>query len=119
MSDTFTREQVLEMLSIRPCHVTGMHEPEHHLKYTCPLQKAEAFDRALTVLGAAIEDMPKHLHDACYWCHGDPPPVDAAGEPTRSLGSPSQERYRQRSRETHTWAGVPVPAWLRKKGTDT
>lgn len=119
----FTRSQVLDMLSLRPCHVTGMHTPEHHLDYTCEIQKGEAFDRALKILMATEDEVPKHLHDDCYWCHGQDPVACASsanvldGSPALKLGQPTQERYRERARKTHAWAGVPVPKWLKRKGT--
>src|ERR1044071_7183380 len=31
-----------EALTIEPCHITGMHEPDHHTQYICSEQLREA-----------------------------------------------------------------------------
>lgn len=98
--ETFTREELLNALRIEPCHITGCHEPDHHLKYTCADQRAASFVRVLALLGVDEMDLPRDLHGKCekdcYWCHG----------------IPNQEQYRARNRRTHEWAGVEIPPEL-------
>lgn len=90
---TVTIEDVLAALALAPCHVTGMHTPDHHLDHTCTLQKAAAFDRLLAALGMDVDDLPHRLHaEDCYWCHH----------------VPEQEQHRERLRQSWAWAGVPL-----------
>lgn len=94
MKQTFTREEILDALSVKPCHITGTHRPEHHLESTCDHQRADAFGSVLELIGASEDEIPHKLHDeTCFWCHD----------------IPSQEKYRESRRRTHEWAGVPVP----------
>jgi hypothetical protein len=95
-------QDVLDVLAITPCHITGMHEPEHHLRYLCSTQKAELLDKVLAVLGLAFKGLPHRLHDECGWCHR----------------VPAQEEYRERLRQTWEWAGVPLTDELRAPAPD-
>jgi hypothetical protein len=49
----------MQMMALRPCHVTGTHNPLHTPYYFCGLQKAYAFDRLLEALGINIRDLPR------------------------------------------------------------
>jgi hypothetical protein len=90
---TFTRDEILAALTVRPCHITGIHNPDHHRKYTCADQRAEAFRQVLELIGATEDELPRALHNEnCGWCHR----------------IPSQERYREDLRKTWGWAGVPL-----------
>ena len=85
-------DEVREALTVRPCHVTGMHEPGHHVKYTCSIQMREVATALLDALGLA-DGLPRGLHGAdCYWCHA----------------VPTQEKYREDLRQTYRWAGVEI-----------
>lgn len=98
----YTREEILEALAIRPCHITGLHEPDHHLKYSCAEQDRESVRALMVLLDASFDERPHRLHEGCGWCHN----------------VPSQEEYRARLRETHEWAGVPVPEALAAPAPD-
>jgi hypothetical protein len=92
-----------DALAVRPCHITGMHEPDHHTRYQCSDQKAAALDGLLDGLGLTFADLPRRLHDeTCGWCHT----------------VPSQERYRERLRATHRWAGEGIPPALAEPAPD-
>lgn len=97
-------EAIREALTLRPCHITGMHRPEHHLDFTCEHQKTRMLDNLLGVLG--IQDpgaLPHALDDdSCSWCHR----------------VPSQEMYRDRLRRTWAWAGVPLSDELAAPAND-
>lgn len=87
-------DQMVEALTLHPCHITGMHSPEHHLEYVCEHQKGVLLESLLGVLGLRDADsLPHRLHESCGWCHD----------------VPSQEKYRERLRKTYEWAGVPIP----------
>lgn len=99
----YTRAELLDALRLEPCHVTGMHNPDHHLKHVCDIQRSAAFNRVLELIGIDESELPHALHGSdCYWCHG----------------VPSQEEYRERNRKTFKWANVPVPAALAEPAPD-
>jgi hypothetical protein len=92
-----------DALAVRPCHITGMHEPDHHTRYLCNDQKAAALDGLLSGLGLEFGDLPRRLHDeACGWCHR----------------VPGQEEYREQLRATYLWAGVEIPPALAEAAPD-
>jgi hypothetical protein len=91
-----------EALAVHPCHITGMHEPDHHTRYLCTDQKAAALDGLLAGLGLEFADLPRRLHDRCGWCHE----------------IPTQERYRERLRRSYRWAGVEIPPELAEPAPD-
>lgn len=64
----FTRDEILEALTIEPCHITGMHDPKHTLKYICRDQLVVALNRLLDLLEVEVDDLPRRLGDDCYWC---------------------------------------------------
>lgn len=99
---TFTREQVLEAIALRPCHVTGQHDPDHTPDRVCESQLSQAFTGLLDLLGVTPEDLPHALHESCHWCHD----------------VPVQEIFRVKLRRVHAWAGVPVPAELAAPAPD-
>jgi hypothetical protein len=101
---TYTRDEIIAMLVIRPCHVTGMHEPDHHLKYTCDIQRTEALRNLLKALDVNEGTLPHDLHDegTCYWCHT----------------IPNQEEYRSRLRKTWEWAGKKISSALAQPAPD-
>lgn len=102
MRETYTREEILHALRLEPCHVTGMHTPEHHLDYTCDLQRTKGYERVLKLIEATDAEIPRALHENCGWC-------------TRV---PGQEQYRERLRRTYEWAGVEIPAELAAPAPD-
>ena len=67
---------------LHPCHVTGMHDPNHHLHNdrVCSLQ---AMDVAVQFAGSseALASLPRELHASCYWCgtRADPTVSPGAG----------------------------------------
>lgn len=101
------REVVIEQLTLMPCHVTGMHTPDHAAGkekrdkdgmvtitegYTCSLQADEALKRFISSVGGENRnDLPRDLHPegACGWCHR----------------IPTQRRYQKQLRRTWAWAG--------------
>ncbi|MGH3405132.1 MAG: hypothetical protein ACRDRJ_21910 [Streptosporangiaceae bacterium] len=95
-------EVLREALAIQPCHITGEHEPDHHLRYLCRDQQAAMLSGLLAGLGLAFGDLPRRLHDGCGWCHR----------------IPAQERYRERLRATWAWAGADMPAELAEPALD-
>lgn len=109
----YTREELLAVLALQPCHVTGMHTPEHHIAhrspfngeesegYVCEMQLVAAVKRLLGLLEADVSELPHELHGPeCGWCH----------RPA------TQEKYRARQRLSHAWAGVPVSPELAAPG---
>lgn len=92
------------LLDRRPCHITGMHEPEHHLRADCADMKAATIERMLLAAGVSYHELPARLHDLgdCGWCHG----------------VPSQEKYRERLRRTWAWAGVDLTPELAASAPD-
>lgn len=99
--------RALANLTLRPCHVTGMHDPNHTDRYLCREQQADLLDRLLRAAGIELADIPHELHPegTCYWCHE----------------VPTQEEYRVKLRKVWDWAGVPhtaelaalAPDWVR------
>lgn len=59
---TIARMQVY----LHPCHVTGMHTPDHHLvsDHICDLQAEDIAKQAFGDLTL----LPRALHPNCYWC---------------------------------------------------
>lgn len=104
MKNTFTREEILEALAIHPCHITGMHSPEHHLNGSvCSHMMTDSADGVLALIGATQDELPRHLHGPqCGWCHR----------------VPTQEEYREQLRRTHEWAGEDIPAELAAPALD-
>lgn len=89
-------------LTVQPCHITGMHTPDHHTESSCSYQRAATLDRVLAVLGTTYDDLPRELHDDCHWCRH----------------VPNQEQYRERLRRSYRWAGVEIPAELAELAPD-
>ena len=98
-------EGMLDAATIRPCHVTGMHTPNHHINGSvCELMVTDTAKRMLAAAGIVVKDLPHELHPAgaykdggCGWCHD----------------VPSQQEYRDRLIESWKWAGVePTPELL-------
>ena len=63
-----------EALVPQCCHLSGMHDPLHFVegRYLCDEQKAEAWHRAVLLLGLGHYDSPeaaKGRPDSCYFCH--------------------------------------------------
>lgn len=96
MNDSEKLAAIVAALTVRPCHVTGLHSPEHHLRYSCDIQKADTLDRVLAAIGTTYDELPKELHPGDLWCHS----------------VPSQEQYREGLRQTYRWAGVDIPEEL-------
>ncbi len=67
----YTRQEILDAIALHPCHVTGLHDPNHTVKEVCSLQQSASFTRLLEFLGITVDEVPRKLHDNCYWCHGD------------------------------------------------
>lgn len=93
---------LVDALAVEPCHITGMHEPEHHVRYMCSDQTAAQLKNLLAGLGLSVDHLPRRLHVNCGWCHR----------------VPTQEKYRQQLRESYRWAGVEIPADLAIHGSD-
>lgn len=92
---------VINALALEPCHITGMHEPDHHVKYNCADQYKAVLDKVLQALEMNRADLRHQLHEgSCYWCHH----------------VPAEEKYRQEHRKSHEWAGVPIPPELAATG---
>ena len=91
---------VLDALYLEPCHITGMHTPNHHTYRTCSSQRDDVLQRVLTALGMTETDLGHKLHKVCFWCHR----------------VPQQEDYRQQLRESYRWAGVLIPDELAAPG---
>lgn len=87
-----TRADILDVLALEPCHITGTHTPNHHLESLCTYQKAAMLDRLLAFLDTNVDELPRRLHEDCYWCHN----------------IPTQELYREHLRATYRWAGVEI-----------
>lgn len=56
---------VAPLARLRPCHVTGMHTPDHHLTSdrVCDIQARDVAEQLVR-----IEALPRELHQNCYWC---------------------------------------------------
>lgn len=97
------RQAVLDLLVLRPCHITGMHTPNHHTRSTCNDQKVAVLEGLLAALGIDLADARRELHpDGCWSCHD----------------VPGQEKYRETRRNTYRWAGVPIPPELAAMAPD-
>jgi hypothetical protein len=100
---TYTRQEILDAMALHPCHVTGMHTPEHHLDGSvCNIMLSRSAEGVLALVGATVDDLPRRLHDDCGWCHR----------------VPTQEEYRERLRQTYAWAGEEVPPELAEPAPD-
>lgn len=116
MKAIFTRDEVLGALTLHPCHITGMHTPEHHVAhrsphsgkelegYVCEAMLKDALQGLLKLIGATVADLPHALHNPkdCGWCRR----------------VPSQEHYRAQLRRSYEWAGEPISKELRAKGSE-
>jgi hypothetical protein len=82
MATDYVRQSVLRMISLKPCHVTGEHEPDHHLRsdHVCSLQKARMLDDLLAMLDIEINEVDRQPHRECYWCGADPKHAEWAKE---------------------------------------
>lgn len=100
--DALLRERLLELLVLRPCHTTGLHTPDDHLRTVCSEMKISVFDRLLAAVGIDEADLRHELHEECCWCHD----------------IPLQEEYRDRLRRTWAWAGVPLTPELAADAPD-
>jgi hypothetical protein len=51
--ESYTREEIEQMLWLPCCHTSGMHDPVHfqERKYVCEHQKADALERFCKALG--------------------------------------------------------------------
>lgn len=92
------RKLLESYLVLRPCHVTGLHSPDHQAEQPenfCEIQKAAAIEEVLELIGLDWSKVRRDLHDEgdCYWCHH----------------VPGQEEYRSRLRKTWAWAGREIP----------
>ena len=63
---------------LHPCHVTGMHTPDHHLTsdHVCSIQARDVADQ----MAADLERLPRALHASCYWCGTSGYPGKASSE---------------------------------------
>lgn len=99
-----TLAQVLTpTLAIEPCHVTGMHDPNHTERYLCDIQTTAVLSHLLAALGLHTRDLSHQLHPdtpydegGCYWCHN----------------VPREENDREQLRQVWRWAGVEPSAEL-------
>lgn len=88
------RAALLALLALEPCHVTGLHDPNHTPFRACDIQKGEAWDRAVRALGGDPERPPRRAHD-CAWCE------------ERNSDRPD---VREQVRATKAWTeGAPYP----------
>ncbi len=53
---------------VEPCHTTGEHDPTHTPRAVCYLQIYEMAKRIIVALGLDKEQLPRRLHENCYWC---------------------------------------------------
>lgn len=78
----FTRDELLEAMTVAPCHITGTHDPTHTPRYFCSIQAQKALDGVLGLLGITMKDLPRRPHDypseADYIWLQRRAPVDAA-----------------------------------------
>lgn len=106
---------IFEALAIEPCHVTGMHSPNHFVEkrpgeggYICEIQQTQALKNFIEGLDTEREkpkftparDLPRRLHGG-ECCHR----------------VPSQEEYRRQHRKAYVWANEIPPAELLERGT--
>lgn len=109
------REVVVEALALEPCHITGMHTPNHFIErsggldgYVCEAQVAQALRNFVEGLGeehgkprfTPAKSLPRRLHDK-ECCHR----------------VPTQEEYRKQQRAAHVWADEIPPPELLERGT--
>lgn len=74
--DLIRRQDVIDVLALEPCHVTGLHDPEHTTRRVCNIQRAVAWERLLSFLGVDEEDLPRRMKEDCYFCHeGEDKPI--------------------------------------------
>ena len=63
-----------EALTLRCCHLSGTHNPTHYEegRFVCQSQQAEAWHRAVRLLGLGhLDSADSAVADpgTCYWCH--------------------------------------------------
>lgn len=98
-------EAVLQQATLRPCHVSGTHAPDHHIHGTvCDYMRADAGQRMVAALGLDLSTAPHELHPAegCYWCHN----------------IPSQQEFRDKLIKSWEWAGVKPTAEMLEPAAD-
>lgn len=76
-----------EALTVRCCHVSGSHNPTHYEegRYVCQNQQAEAWHRAVRLLGLGhLDSADRAVADpgTCYWCHRAAQQTAVAGSVT-------------------------------------
>jgi len=76
--ESYTREEIEQMLWLPCCHTSGMHDPVHfqERKYVCEHQKADALERFCKALG--INPATKSRVD-CGWCEDYPEKKNGEG----------------------------------------
>jgi hypothetical protein len=67
-AEVLTAAEITQLLGLRPCHLSGTHDPTHTPRFICDLQKVAALDRLMEVLGLTYERLPRGLHDHGHWC---------------------------------------------------
>lgn len=100
--DDHLRAELLRRLRLRPCHVTGFHDPNHDPDAGCACQRLEMFEALLSSLKIELGDIPRALHENCGSCHQ----------------VADRETDREFQRRDHLWAGVPISEELAKPGLD-
>ena len=76
---TFTRDEIIALLSIPCCHTSGMHDPLHFVerKYVCEDQKSAALENLCRALN--INPVTKSVD--CWWCEKYPEKRKGEGLP--------------------------------------
>ena len=67
------RAELLDLLAIRPCHVTGEHDPAHTPHYVCGIQKTAMLNQLLAAAGLTYPDLRRELHNGCAHCDENRP----------------------------------------------
>lgn len=82
------RALITDALTMEPCHITGMHSPDHHVDSICAFMKEDGFDRLAAAMGyteprlegESFNDynrrmqallhakLPRRDHAKCNWC---------------------------------------------------
>lgn len=62
----------LPLAVLHPCHVTGMHTPNHHLTSdrVCGIQLEDIAEQMLS--GSDPATLPRAVHSKCFWCGTSP-----------------------------------------------
>lgn len=93
--DTYSRAEIIAALRLRPCHVTGEHNPTHTPEFICRFQLHEALSNLLLMLQVGDETLPRRLHEDCYFCDTD--------------GRPHGTEHAERHAALRAWAdGAPL-----------